>query len=176
MVSKPNPIRTSAFVRDFRALQKPGALPVFFVRGSRSLVNTRPRLSRAVREELDGLMRETPAELVRVVRGLAGGTKSAYPYVSGRAVRALRAVEPKQRPEGPLGIITTSAPYGKALERGAYYEHRGVWRRPAGRYIRRAYNRWARALGDQKVKEAMDRAIDRATKRRAKIDVEIGGR
>ena len=164
----------SAFARDFKALNKPGNTPTFFIRGSRSLVNVNPKLSKRVRRHLDEELYIIPQEVLRVVKGLAGGTKTAYPYVTGNALRSLKAVKPVSRPEGPLGMITTSAPYGRALERGAWYD-RQQWKRLPGRHIRKAYSRWARGQLDRQVEAALERAIERAGRRREKIDVQVGG-
>ena len=171
----------SAYVRDYKEFATPDALPAFFVRGSRSLTNTRPRLSKRVRDELDDELGRSTIDLVDVVQRLAGGTKSAFPYKTGAAVRSLKGgfVSQRNRPEGSIGSITTNLPYVKKLERGAYY-HTGrfanfPFRVKAGHYIRRAYNRYARSLFDRRVEEALHRAFERAARRREKIDIQIRG-
>ena len=161
-------------VKELKALG-PKALPTFSMKGSLPALSRRPSLTVLGRREMLRLMKTVPEEVLGAVTSLAGGGKSAYPYVTGDAVRALRAVDPKPRREGPLGIITTSAPQGKALERGAYYHHTG-WRRKPGRYITKAWRRWARSGAEPAAKEALDRAFDRAARRREKIDVEVKAR
>lgn len=150
------------------------ALPSWSMRGSLPALDRPPNLTVLARRELEGLMRQVPGEVVEATRSLAGGGKSAFPIASGDAVRSLRAVEPKRRREGPLGIVTSNVAYTKSLLRGAFYEHTG-YRRPAGKYIHRAWLRWARTGADPAAKAALDRAFDRAARRRTKIDVDIGG-
>lgn len=126
-------------------------------------------------DEIEEWARLVPVELLRVVRSLAGGTSSAWPYKTGASLMGIRPVDPKPRPEGPLAMLTTSSPYGKALERGAYYAHTG-WRRKAGRFITKTWRRFARSRADKLARERMDKAVERARRRREKIDIRIGGR
>lgn len=177
---KANPINPSAFRLDFEKFKKPDALPTFFVRGSRTLTHVRPPISKRVREELNDELGRNTLELVDVVKKLAGGTKTAFPYKTGAAVRSLRGgFVNNQRREGPLGMITTNLPYVKKLERGAYYDEGRFAAFPfkvkAGHFIRRAYNRFARSLFNKQVEDALHRAFERAAKRREKIDIQIGG-
>lgn len=157
------------------ALRSAEALPTFTLKGSLPALSRRPNLSVLAQREMLKLMKLVPDEVLATTKRLAGGGASAYPYVTGEAIKGLRAVDPKPRREGPIGIITTSAPHGKALERGAYYSNTG-WRRKAGRYITKAWRRWARGGADKAAKEALDRAFDRAARRREKIDVEVKAR
>ena len=174
-------IHPNAYRNDFQKFGRGDAIPTFFVRGSRTLTHVRPRLSKRVRDELNEELGRSTIDLVDTVQRLAGGTKTAFPYKTGAAVRSLRGghISQENRPEGAIGSITTNLPYVKKLERGAYYNEGRFKDFPfkvkAGHYIRRAYNRYARTLFDTRAEEALYRAFERAAKRREKIDIQLGG-
>ena len=125
--------------------------------------------------------------LVRYLRASAGGSgKTSWPRSTGRSAGSFRAVTTDRvtaadrfynRQAGTTrgaGLVVNTAPYAKAVERGAYslYRRGGTdWeiRRPKGWFVKRLEGRirWS-ALRGRNVSELLDRAVTAAWRKQVR--------
>ena len=130
-------------------------------------------LTRIAKQEWKSLMQDIPQEIIDTATQLAGGTKTTFPIKTGAGIRSLQAAPKAQQvSDGFIADAVAGLPYVRVLERGGY-KSRGMKVVEPGRYLRRAFFRWRKAQLDNKAKEAMQRAFERAAKKRDKLGITI---